>query len=237
MKRSLPIACRISARRAILRIPRLAQIWMLACIIVTAAPHALSQDTDGIHIERETRDSTLILTATTAAFEMILTLEHRDRMLHLQVTTPIPLDRQQVILRALLEALHASSATSSDVDSLFVGRLIQYPEFSRRLARAAAESTSWDPTQIQTIPEQAVQLARDHRVFAEWQAVFLEFGLRIAVTHMEKVLIGTAQTHIPFADWLSRHGVPPDRQLPFDAMTFFSVEAVPTQDSKSGPSP
>jgi hypothetical protein len=109
--------------------------------------------------------------------------------------------------------------------SLYLGRLRQFPELSRRLAAAAQQSSGWDaargePSDDTPTPAYLMRLlsSTGKDVFAEWRQLFESRGLRFAVSGLEDVQVARG-TDIPGY----KPTVDSNDRLPFDALVWFSV--------------
>lgn len=100
------------------------------------------------------------------------------------------------LIRLLQEGLPVFlSADSAAISSVSLGRLMNYPQWSRALARAAGDSPAWDrhrgrPAKRQQNANRIVmELLNRSAYLNDLQAVFSRYGFTACVAGVEKVLV------------------------------------------------
>ena len=146
----------------------------------------------------------------------------------------LPLNEQIALNGKILERVLASGPPFR---TLFFGSVRQSPELSIRLAVVAARSAGWDrvrgrPTVSRTTDRYLLELlSSDNAVFAEWQRLFETHHLAFAVSGIEEVSVGPAQTLSNFQQ-LSAQGVKATDRVPFSGLIWFST--IRSSDSSKG---
>jgi hypothetical protein len=151
------------------------------------------------HLELETRWRTARV--RTAEPECTVTLDELARLLERELAADPPLDAREPL------------------ESIFLGRLIGYPELSRRLVEVAAEDRRWRRTPPPGPGEANRWVAETLATSAALAAVrgaLEEHGWELAGFSCEKVLRVTRQPSVP--DWAAgRIG------MPYDALCWMRV--------------
>jgi hypothetical protein len=157
--------------------------------------------------------------------------QHSDCALSLGEQAPL-------IAKLLGKVLETREA--GQLHTLFWGRLYPYgnpgnPDATMavRLALAAKRSPQWDSARGRPrngevdgwvgVNGWVRTLANDAAIYKELQRVFAEAGLQLRLSSVEKVLIFRAG-EMPFFETLRKSGVRASDLLPFDCLTWFSVE-------------
>jgi hypothetical protein len=119
-------------------------------------------------------------------------------------------------------------ANAQSFRTLFFGSLRQSPELLIRLATVAARSPGWDnaqgrPRASRTTDRYLLELlSSDSTVFAEWQRLFETHRLAFAVSGIEEVSVGPAQT-LSYFQQLSAQGVKATDRVPSSGLIWFST--------------
>jgi hypothetical protein len=200
----------------------------LSFLVVAAAPGIgelsptlkIHSDGDGLRVEAKVK-------------ECRASLERRyaePRLLHFRNDCDQPLAEKVELLGRMIAELLPQAADRREIDSLFVGRLLlTFPDYARRLAKAASETPDWKPTRGWEDPGYANRVVREIAngapIYLELQAVLRGLGYGAQVSGVEKVLMARPRD-LAFADWLAAQGVDPNTRLPFDAMTWFRLSPV-----------
>jgi hypothetical protein len=153
----------------------------------------------------------------------------------------LSLEDRVVLLGAMIEMFLPNSDDRSMIHSLGVGSLAHtFPEVAQRLAKTVGKHPDWPGVRKRNriSPGAAEwfvsQIGDEAKVFPELEAALLPVGYRPHFAQMEKVLIRPAKK-LSYHEWLSEQGVDPDIEVPFDAMTFFYLEALsPISEERSG---
>jgi hypothetical protein len=126
------------------------------------------------------------------------------------------------------------AADEPGLRTLFWGGLGKWPEWSERLALAAARSSSWDaktgrPKAGQGVDAFVLSLISQTDIFSEFEQVLADLHLRIKVSGAETVSVTRAGSLPFFSAYLAPAGVSAADKLPFDCLTWFSVERAQTE--------
>jgi len=145
----------------------------------------------------------------------------------------LPLSDQAPLIGMLLRKVMSSGAAAADFQTLDWGRL--YPDgisdetMAIRLSLAASRSPEWDAgsgaPRKGDINGWVRRLANASSIFKELHPLFLEAGLEIQLSAVEKVLVLQAR-QLPFHEKLRLHGVQAEDKVPFDCQVWFSVRPV-----------
>ena len=166
--------------------------------------------------------------------ECRVSLERRKKESHLvryRHDCPQSLEQKLTLLKAMFLDLIPDKDDQKTIRTLFVGRiLVTFPEFARRVSKAAVESPDWDPKRPWKEPGYSnkifFNLMKKESIFPELKKIFGSLGYKIQVASVEKILMAKPQD-IPFGSWLLEEGADPGTKLPFDAMTWFHLEPLP----------
>lgn len=121
---------------------------------------------------------------------------------------------------------------SSPISSVGLGRLMNYPQWSRALARAAAESSGWDRRRGRPVkPYQhenriVTALLNQTAYLGDLQAIFLRLGFKACLAGVEKVLVFKAETIFP-AGLLKPFKIAANHLLPSDAQVWLTLYPLP----------
>jgi hypothetical protein len=147
----------------------------------------------------------------------------------------VSLAEQAPLIAKLLRKVLEARGNARPFRTLYWGRL--FPDgsrdttMSRRLVLAAEHSPQWDSARGRPRDDDvngAVQtLANDADIFAELRTVFAEAGLELRLSSVEKVLVLPAGK-LPFFAALRDSGVRASDKLPWDCLSYFSVQPVGT---------
>jgi len=121
------------------------------------------------------------------------------------------------------------AADEPGLRTLFWGGLAKWPEWSERLALAAARSPSWDPKAGrpkagQGIDAFVLSLISQTDIFSEFEQVLADLHLRIKVSGVETVSVTRAGSLPFFSAYLAPAGVSASAKLPVNCLIWFSVE-------------
>ena len=145
----------------------------------------------------------------------------------------LPLSEQAPMIGRLLRRVMSSEVGAAGFRTLDWGRLcpdgVRDETMAVRLALAAKRSEEWDTAE--GVPRDgdingwARTVANAALIYQELRPVFLQAGMEIQLTTVEKVLVLEAG-QLPFYEELGRHGVGAEERVPFDFQAWFSVRAV-----------
>lgn len=111
--------------------------------------------------------------------------------------------------------------------TLAMGRIVEYPWLSERLARAALADPGWDARHGRPRAggenRYVATLLDERHLYAELGDRFAAEGLALRVAAVEKVLVGDVAT-FPELRSLADQGVDPAARLPFDAQLWLRIE-------------
>jgi hypothetical protein len=129
------------------------------------------------------------------------------------------------------------AADEPGLRTLFWGGLGKWPEWSERLALAAARSPSWDaktgrPKAGQGVDAFVLSLISQTDIFSEFEQVLADLHVRIKVSGAETVSVTRAGSLPFFSADLAPAGVSASDKVPFDCLIWFSVKRAET-DGKS----
>lgn len=116
-----------------------------------------------------------------------------------------------------------------DIRSVQLGRLINYPEWSNALAKAAAQSPAWDTRRgrpkkpNEHANHRVTQLLNGPAYPQALKTVFSRYGLTACIATVEKVLIFKASDIFP-SGTENANSITPDARLPFDAQIWLSLQ-------------
>ena len=145
----------------------------------------------------------------------------------------LPLGEQAPLVGKLLRKMLSGEPRAAEFRTLDWGRL--YPDGAKdrtmalRLALAAKRSADWDT--IKGAPRNgdingwARKVAEEAAIHQELRPVFLQSGLEIQLTSVEKVLVLPAG-QLPFSEELRTNGVGAEDKVPFDFQAWFSLRPV-----------
>jgi hypothetical protein len=145
------------------------------------------------------------------------------------VRTDCPLSLQSLaqILREGFRGLFPDH--SLPIHGIYLGRLMDYPEWSQALAKVAAKSPSWNakcgrPSKIGENDNHVVRVLLSHSAYPEpLKSVFAEYELNACIADVEKVLVFDAKTIFPTGDAVFKH-VSPRARLPVDAQIWLILQ-------------
>lgn len=118
-------------------------------------------------------------------------------VLRVRTDCDLSMDSLSKLLREGLPIFFAEN--SPPVNAVGLGRLMNYPQWSRALARAAADSKAWDrrrgrPAKPPRHENQVVTaLLNQSAYLGDLRAVFLRYSLKACVAGVEKVLVFRAE--------------------------------------------
>jgi hypothetical protein len=162
-------------------------------------------------------------------------LEHNPRWHALRYRNgcAAPFERKVALFAELLAALFADGGLPAEVASLGLGRLVDYPELSARLALAVRGSGEWDAGKARFRSQGSGGIGALNHPFAamiDREALFRPFvealtpyGIASASSSVEKVLVGPPRL-TPVAETLLDAGVGAEERLPFDAQVWLVLK-------------
>lgn len=145
----------------------------------------------------------------------------------LRLPRPVDLDVSTRAFDELLTQAFPQHALPAERISIDVGRIIEHPWLSRRLAEAALHSPRWDP--VRGKPRAGndnsaiAHVIDDEKLVAAWAAVFARHGATVHNASVEKVLIGRVGETAELAP-LTADPAAIDKRLPFDAILWLRLE-------------
>jgi hypothetical protein len=158
-----------------------------------------------------------------------IALEVRDdgASLRLRLPRPVDLESSTRALDELFTQAFERRALSDGRISIDVGRIIEHPWLSQRLAEAALRSPLWDAghgmSRTGSDNLAVAQIIDEQRLVDAWASVFARHGIRVRNASVEKVLIGSVGETAELAPLTSL----PDaagKRLPFDAILWLHLE-------------
>ncbi|PPD35777.1 MAG: hypothetical protein CTY19_01660 [Methylomonas sp.] len=116
---------------------------------------------------------------------------------------------------------------------IYLGRLMEYPEWSEDLAKAAAKSATWNskrgrPSTLNESNNQRVRLLLNGSAYPHHlQTLFANYQLRACVSDVEKVLVYKAKDIFPDKTTLPK-GISAKARLPVDAQIWLKLQPLST---------
>lgn len=117
------------------------------------------------------------------------------------------------------------------IHGIYLGRLMDYPEWSQALAKVAIKSPAWNskrgrPSKISENDNHLVRSLLNRSAYPEpLKSVFAEYGLKACIADVEKVLVFDAKTIFPASDVVFKY-VSPRARLPVDAQIWLSLQPI-----------
>ncbi len=158
-----------------------------------------------------------------------IALEVRDDgvTLRLRVPRPVDLDVSTRALDELLAQAFPQHGLPAERISIDVGRIVEHPWLSRRLALAALHSPRWDAARGKPRGGNenlaVAQMIGDAKLVAAWADVFARHGASVRNASVEKVLIGRVGKTAELAP-LAADSAATGKRLPFDAILWLRLE-------------
>ena len=168
-----------------------------------------------------------ITVAVDSAFGPIK-LEARDggTVLMLRVPQGVDLEASSRALDALLGQLPPANLQHPRI-SIDMGRIVEHPWLSQRLAEAALASPRWDARRGRPRGESdnaaIAHLIDERQLAAPWAAVFVRHGFALGNASVEKVGVGRVGTTAELAPLASQPAAA-GAKLPFDAILWLQLE-------------
>ena len=180
----------------------------------------------------------LVLAPLAAAAETHFTVESPAGPIALEVSSdgatwrlrlqrPTDLATTSQALGALLAQASARFAPPGGHVSIDVGRIVEHPWLSQRLAEAALHSPRWDANRGKPRGDNenfaVAQIIDEHQLAEAWASVFARHGLRVRNASVEKVLIGSVGKTAELAPLAVLPGAA-GKRIPFDAILWLQLE-------------
>lgn len=135
--------------------------------------------------------------------------------------------KQIALLALLLAQAFAGHAPPDRRVSIGVGRVVEHPWLSQRLAEAALRSPRWDAGRGKARGGSenlaVAQMIDEQRLVAKWASVFARHGMSVRNASVEKVLIGSVGKTAELAP-LAADPAAAGKQVPFDAILWLQLE-------------
>lgn len=119
---------------------------------------------------------------------------------------------------------------SLPIHGIYLGRLMDYPEWSQDLAKAAAKSPAWNskrgrPQKPGESDNRRVRLLLNGLAYPQpLKPLFTPYGLTACIADVEKVLVFKAKDIFPNKAALPK-GISPEARLPLDAQIWLDLHA------------
>ena len=156
-----------------------------------------------------------------------LEVQHDGATLRLRLQRPVDLETSTRALDELLAKAFAGRAPPDERVSIDVGRIVEHPWLSQRLAEAALHSPSWDAGRGKARGESenfaVAQIIDEQRLVAQWASVFARHGISVRNASVEKVLVGSVGATAELAP-LAADPAAAGKQVPFDAILWLQLE-------------
>jgi hypothetical protein len=117
------------------------------------------------------------------------------------------------------------------IHGIYLGRLMDYPEWSQALAKVAIKSPAWNskrgrPSKISENDNHIIRSLLNKSAYPEpLKSVFAEYGLTGCIADVEKVLVFDAKTIFPASDVVFKY-VSPRARLPVDAQIWLTLQPI-----------
>ncbi|CAG1021287.1 hypothetical protein MTYM_00896 [Methylococcales bacterium] len=175
---------------------------------------------------------------TVALTECSARLEHRSvepEILLVRSDCPLSLKSLAELLDTGLQGMFP--AKTPDIRSIYLGRLMNYPQWSTALAQAAAKSPAWNsrkgrPMKTGENDNRRVTLLLNGPAYPqELKPVFSRYQLLPCIAEVEKVLVYKAKD-IFTDDSAPSKSIPANARLPVDAQVWLRLQPISTDCSR-----
>lgn len=150
---------------------------------------------------------------------------------------PLSLNSLSQLLDAGFQGLFSDH--SLPIHSIYLGRLMNYPEWSQALAKSAAQSPEWNsirgrPRKVGENDNQRVRLLLNGLAYPlKLKPVFAQYGQVACVANVEKVLVFKAKDIFQNVAELPNK-ISPQARLPVDAQIWLKLYSQPADCSTIG---
>jgi len=180
-----------------------------------------------VPVEKEIRSGETIFRIHNGSCDIqwIVTVSHGNGRLRSRVKCKQPLD---VIDKYFHSMFSQIVRDYPDVHwrSMLVGRLVPVPEWSRRLAEAAAANKSWQGNRRDYHFYAYVKnQMNNHGVLKELVDLFKQYGIDAKVSGVEKVLVAKV-SYTLLAESMLKAGIDPDTKVYYDAIVDMALTPI-----------
>jgi hypothetical protein len=189
-------------------------------LLLLVSPHLQADDTFSIHLPE------CAARLETRAVEAGIVTIRSD--------CPLSLTSLSQLLNAGFQSLYPKH--SLPIHSIYLGRLMDYPEWSKALAKSAAQSPAWNsrrgrPSKVGENDNQRIRLLLNGPAYPQaLKPVFAQYGLTACIADVEKVLVFKAKDI--FQNLAELPGkVSPAARLPVDAQIWLRLYPDPVDCS------
>ena len=167
--------------------------------------------------------------------ECVAALERRTvepNVLIVRSECPLSLQSLAKLLDSGFQKLSADQLLS--INGIYLGRVIDYPEWSQNLATVAAKSPTWNakqgsPSKASDSVNRWIRLLLNGPAYPQsLQSLFTNYQLTACISHVEKVLVFKAKD-IGFDKTTIPKGVSVNAKLPVDAQVWLSLQPISTR--------
>ena len=200
--------------------------WLALALISASAPARPAA------IAVEQRYGSTVAATTVDGCAVSLDHDPRWHSLRYRNDCAQPLAAKVALFAELLAALFGDGGMPAEVVGLGLGRLVDFPELSARVALAVRASGAWDAGKRRFAAQAGGEPGGLNRPFAamlDREALFEPFlaalrpyGVAGGTASVEKVLVGPPRM-TPAADALLAAGVGAEEGLPFDAQVWVNL--------------
>ncbi len=166
-------------------------------------------------------------TVESAAGGVALEVSDDGATWRLRLEHPTDLETTTQALGELLAQAFARNAPPDGPLSIDVGRIIEHPWLSQRLAEAALHSPRWDADlgkpRAASDNFAVARILDEQRLVEAWAFVFSRHGLRVRSASVEKVLVGSVGKTAALEPLAALPGAA-GKRLPFDAILWLQLE-------------
>jgi hypothetical protein len=156
------------------------------------------------------------------------------KILTVRSDCPLSLNSLSQLLDAGLRSLYPGH--SLPIHSIYLGRLMNYPEWSQTLAKSAAQSPGWNslrgrPSKTGENDNQRIRQLLNGPAYPQaLKPVFAQYGLTACIANVEKVLVFKAKDIFQNISELPGK-ISPAARLPVDAQIWLNLYADPVDCS------
>jgi hypothetical protein len=189
-------------------------------LLLLISPHLQADDTFSIHLPE------CAARLETRAVEADILTVRSD--------CPLSLNSLSQLLDAGFRSLYPGH--SLPIHSIYLGRLMDYPEWSLALAKSAAQSPAWNskrgrPSKIGENDNQRIRLLLNGPAYPQaLKPIFAQYGLTACIASVEKVLVFKAKDIFQNMAELPRT-ISPQARLPVDAQIWLRLYSNPVDCS------
>jgi hypothetical protein len=141
---------------------------------------------------------------------------------------PLSLQSLNLLLESGLHGLFPSN--SLPIRTVYLGRLMNYPQWSQDLAKSAMQSPGWSskrgrPKKTGESDNHRVRILLNGPAYPQaLKSTFTQYGLTACIANVEKVLVFEAKVIFPDVAEIP-NGISPHARLPVDAQIWLHLQS------------